>query len=262
MNLPSLKRNSIPSKIRFPICGKGLVYAFLIYPILGLAAPPQPVIPQNALPTGGVVAAGSASIAQAGNTLNIQQSSQNAVINWGTFNVGAQAQVNFNQPNAQSATLNRVHSATPSIINGAIQANGQVAIVNSNGIVFGKNAQVNASAIVASTMDVSDDQFMAGGTKTFRGNPNSTSKIINRGSLTAQGLDEYSYYTITNDDLDMQSASQPAVVTYNVYGSISKNFDAREYPLFVSAGGSYEFSPDENTGLSRWLIWAKLGFSF
>ena len=132
----------------------GLVHAFLIYPLLGLAAPAQPVIQQNALPTGGVVAAGAANIAQSGNTLNIQQSSQNAVINWNSFNVGSQAQVNFNQPNAQAATLNRVNSATPSIINGAIHANGQVAIVNSSGIVFGKGAQVDASAIVASTMDV------------------------------------------------------------------------------------------------------------
>ena len=178
-------------KNAYSILGVGLFNALLVYPLLGLAAPPQPVISQNTLPTGGVVAAGSAAIAQSGNTLTIQQSSQNAVINWGSFNVGSQAQVNFNQPNAQSATLNRVSSVTPSIINGAIHANGQIAIVNSNGVIFGKTAQVDASAIVASTMDVSDEQFMAGGAKTFKGNPNSTAKIINRGTLTAKGANAY-----------------------------------------------------------------------
>ena len=191
MNANLSRKKLFSLKARPTLWGVGLVHALLIYPLLGLAAPAQPVIQQNALPTGGVLAAGAANIAQSGNTLNIQQSSQNAVINWNSFNVGSQAQVNFIQPNAQAATLNRVNNATPSIINGAIHANGQIAIVNSNGVVFGKSAQVDASAIVASTMDVSDEQFMAGGTKTFKGNPNSTAKIINRGTLSAKGTNAY-----------------------------------------------------------------------
>jgi filamentous hemagglutinin family protein len=167
--------------------------ALVSHQMIATAAPPQPipVIPTNALPTNGQVVAGSANIAQSNNTLNINQSSQNAVINWGSFQVGSQAQVNFNQPNAQSATLNRVHGSDPSVINGAIRANGQVAIVNSNGIIFGKTAQVDAASIVASTMDVSDSQYMAGGNKTFKGSPNSQAKIINYGTLTAKGANAY-----------------------------------------------------------------------
>jgi filamentous hemagglutinin family protein len=158
-----------------------------------MAAPPQPipVIPTNVLPSNGQVVAGAANIAQSNNTLNVNQTSQNAVINWGSFNVGSQAQVNFNQPNAQAATLNRVQGSDPSIINGAIRANGQVAIVNSNGIIFGRTAQVDAASIVASTLDVSDHEFMAGGNKTFRGRSNSQAKIINQGTLTAKGANAY-----------------------------------------------------------------------
>ena len=167
--------------------------ALVSHQMIAIAAPPQPiqVIPANALPTNGQVVAGAANIAQSNNTLNINQSSQSAVINWGSFNVGSQAQVNFNQPNAQSATLNRVQGSDPSVINGAIRANGQVAIVNSNGIIFGKTAQVDAASIVASTMDVSDSQYMSGGNKTFKGSPNSQAKIINYGTLTAKGANAY-----------------------------------------------------------------------
>lgn len=180
-------------KIRHSLIGVGLLQALSFAPSWGYAAPAQPVIapPPTTLPTNGQVAAGFANIAKSGNTLNINQSSQNAVINWGSFNVGSQAQVNFNQPNAQAATLNRVQSASPSMINGVVHANGQIAIVNSNGIVFGKSAQVDASGIVASTLDVSDQQFMAGGNKTFRGSANSQAKVVNRGSLTAKGANAY-----------------------------------------------------------------------
>src|SRR5438445_605180 len=79
------------------------------------------------LPTGGSVAAGSAAISQSGPShLNVTQSSQNAVVNWQSFSVGQGASVNFAQPNASSAILNRVTGATPSSISGSITANGQV----------------------------------------------------------------------------------------------------------------------------------------
>ena len=92
----------------------------------GMAAEPA----ATALPTGGKVIAGAANIAQSGNTMNINQSSQRAVINWNSFDVGAKAAVNFNQPNAQAATLNQVNSVSKSMINGAVNANGQVIFVN------------------------------------------------------------------------------------------------------------------------------------
>ncbi|MEI6183067.1 MAG: filamentous hemagglutinin N-terminal domain-containing protein, partial [Polynucleobacter sp.] len=74
----------------------------------------------NALPTGGNVTAGAASISQTSNVMNINQSSQKAIINWSSFNVGKDATVNFNQPNSNASTLNRVNSATKSMINGAL----------------------------------------------------------------------------------------------------------------------------------------------
>ena len=116
----------------------------------------------NALPTGGKVVAGTVSISQARNTMNINQSSQRAVINWNSFDVGSDAKVNFNQASASSVTLNQVNSASKSMINGAVNANGQVIFVNNNGIVFGKNAEVNVGGMVATTMNTSTEEFMAG----------------------------------------------------------------------------------------------------
>lgn len=150
-----------------------------------------PAVPAaNALPTGGQVTAGQATIAQSGNTMNINQSSQRAVVNWNSFDVGSQATVNFNQPNANAATLNYVNSASPSMINGAVNANGQVVFVNQNGVVFGKNAEVNVGGMVATTMNTSSDEFMAGNaTQTYTGG--TTGKVVNHGQLTANNLNGY-----------------------------------------------------------------------
>jgi filamentous hemagglutinin family protein len=91
-------------------------------------------IASNALPTGGNVTAGNAAISQSGNVMNVNQASQRAVVNWQSFNVGKDATVNFNQPNAAASTLNVVNGATKSMINGAVNAPGQVIFVNNNGV--------------------------------------------------------------------------------------------------------------------------------
>jgi hypothetical protein len=96
---------------------------------LALAAPPAPPAP-NALPTGGQVAAGQAVISQAGSTMTIQQATDKAILNWQSFNIGANATVNFQQPNAGSVALNRVLGQDPSAIFGSLNANGQVFLVN------------------------------------------------------------------------------------------------------------------------------------
>jgi filamentous hemagglutinin family protein len=108
--------------------------------------------PALAGPTGGSVVAGSAGIQQSGTTTNINQSSNNAVINWQGFSIGSNETVNFNQPSASSATLNRVIGNETSVINGALNANGNVFIVNPSGVLFGKGAAVNVGGLVASTL--------------------------------------------------------------------------------------------------------------
>ena len=91
-----------------------------------------------ALPTGGVVSAGSASIGSGAGTTTINQSSQNAAINWQSFSIGQGEAVRFVQPNSSSVALNRVLGSDPSSILGSLSANGKVFLLNPNGILFGQ----------------------------------------------------------------------------------------------------------------------------
>ncbi|STZ55938.1 Heme:hemopexin utilization protein A [Moraxella lacunata] len=113
-----------------------------------------------AAPTGGQVVAGQANIAQVGNITDINQASQKAVINWQDFGVKSHETVNFKQPNAESLTLNRVIGNNKSVIDGAINANGKVFIQNEQGVLIGKNAQINVGGLVATTAQISNDDFM------------------------------------------------------------------------------------------------------
>ena len=91
---------------------------------------------QNILPTRGVVTSGAASIGQSGANLTIMQTSPRAIVNWGSFSIGQSNGVTFDQPSPSSAILNRVIGTARSTIAGQLQANGQVYLVNPNGIAI------------------------------------------------------------------------------------------------------------------------------
>jgi filamentous hemagglutinin family protein len=135
-------------------------------------------------PAGGVVAAGTASISTAAGSTTINQSTQNAAINWQSFNIASGEAVHFVQPDSNSVTLNRVVGADPSSILGSMTANGKVFLVNPNGILFGKGSSVNVGGLVASTLNIADDDFMAGNYQ-FNGAGNGT--VLNQGTINADG---------------------------------------------------------------------------
>ncbi|RKF50106.1 filamentous hemagglutinin N-terminal domain-containing protein [Paraburkholderia fungorum] len=116
----------------------------------------------NALPTGGKVTYGAATITQNGNALNINQSSGSAIASFGTFSIGANAVVNINQPGAASSFLVRVTGSDPSQIYGLLKSNGAVALINQNGILVGPSGVVDVSRFIASTLNISDSNFLAG----------------------------------------------------------------------------------------------------
>ncbi|WOJ89962.1 filamentous hemagglutinin N-terminal domain-containing protein [Methylocapsa polymorpha] len=138
--------------------------------------------PSLAGPTGGTVVEGSAGISQVGATTNINQSSSKAIINWQGFSIAPQETVNFNQPSSSAVTLNRVIGNEQSVISGALNANGQVFIVNSAGVLFTKSSQVNVGGLVASTLDISNANFIAGN-YTFSGS--SAASVVNLGKIHA-----------------------------------------------------------------------------
>lgn len=138
------------------------------------------VVIASAAPTGGVVTSGNATISSSGNVTNIDQSTQKASINWTNFSVTSKETVNFNQPNSSSITLNRVVGTEKSVIDGALNANGQVWILNSNGILFGKNSSINTSGLIATTAELSDQDFQAGN---YDFKNSSSNSVINLGTI-------------------------------------------------------------------------------
>ena len=105
------------------------------------------------------VASGAATITTSGTTTTVTQSTDNAIIDWLRFSIAANETVNFVQPAATSIVLNRVTGNERSIIDGALHANGRVFILNSNGVLFSASSQVNVGALVASTLNIDDNDF-------------------------------------------------------------------------------------------------------
>jgi filamentous hemagglutinin family protein len=174
------KKHEGASRIR--LCATGcLLLALLpaLPPALALAEPSP-----TQLPVGANVTSGQATISSLDAVMNVNQSSQKAIINWNRFDVGSQARVNFNQPHSSSQTLNRVVSGSASQIYGNISANGQIYLINPNGVVFGAGSQVSAAGVVASTLDVTDENFTKG-ILSFQ-KKQAAGSIINKGTIVVQ----------------------------------------------------------------------------
>ena len=137
-----------------------------------------------AAPIGGTVTNGTAHISSGGNTTTINQTSQNTTINWQNFGINKGETVNFAQPNSNSVALNRVLGNSASNIYGTLNANGKVFLINPNGILFGSGASVNVGGLVASTLNMSDADFMAG---KYHFTGTSLASVQNQGSINANG---------------------------------------------------------------------------
>lgn len=136
-----------------------------------------------ALPEGGQVAAGQAAITTAGSTMTIAQQTAQAIINWQNFGIGSGEAVHINQPNSQSMLLNRVIGSNPSEIFGQLTANGQVILVNPNGVFFRPGSSVDVGGLTASTLNIANEDFLKGQLR-FAGD--SQNPVINAGSINAQ----------------------------------------------------------------------------
>ncbi len=135
-----------------------------------------------ALPTGSAVVSGQVSISSlSAGHLQINQSNQNAIINWQSFSIGAHETVNIQQPNANAVQLDRVVGQDPSVIQGRLNANGQVFLVNPNGVLFSNTAQVDVGGLVASTHSISNADFANG--KLHFTQDGAKGSVINQGQI-------------------------------------------------------------------------------
>ncbi len=132
-----------------------------------------------------------------GHRMDINQSSNRAVLNWQSFNIGEKNHVNFNQPSSSAVALNRIGQKDPSRILGKLTANGQVHLINQNGFIFGKNAVIDVNSLIASTHDIADSVLERGLTQVFDENGDSAMdrmEIVLHDGYVLSSLDDLQSY--------------------------------------------------------------------
>ncbi len=139
-----------------------------------------------ALPEGQEVVQGTADCTHPDPQSMCIQASDQAIINYQKFSIGSGERVQFIQPSSHSSVLNRVTGTDPSAILGSLQSNGRVFLVNPQGIYFGKDAVVNVGGLVASTLNIRDEDFAQGNYRFYLEDGSLGSQIVNEGRISAE----------------------------------------------------------------------------
>lgn len=158
--------------------------ALLASTAIGIVLFGAPLAPARANPNGGTVVGGGATIDSAPGSVTVRQTTNRAVIDWQDFSIGNGESTTFEQPGRSSVTLNRVIGDNASTIDGKLTANGNVFLINRNGVLFGAGAQVDVGGLVATTSDIDNDAFMAGGNRFDRPTDNPDARVVNEGRIT------------------------------------------------------------------------------
>ena len=138
------------------------------------------------LPTGAQIVSGQVDINKLNaDAMQILQGSQAAIVNWQSFDIGHGALVDVVQPNIDAAMLSRVVGNNLSEIYGTLNANGHLYLINPNGILFGEGAQVNVYSLIASTLDITDSDFLSGNIH-FTGD--SDASVMNLGTINSENF--------------------------------------------------------------------------
>lgn len=175
-----------------------LLAPFALLPVMASAATPVSYVPL-AQPLPVPCAAGACGAAIPGwapnggatlstptpTSMTVNQSAQNVLLNWASFNIGKGYSVNFSQPNSSAVALNQIWQQDPTQIWGSLTANGTVYLLNQNGFLFGQGSTVNVGSLVASSLAL---------------NPLAGPNAFGLAGLSSQGLPAFSYYTQTNPD--------------------------------------------------------------
>jgi len=196
MNTPNHIRLPRRRERRFRFRPLPLVWRAMTYVAVALVL--SPLLTQAADVAGGPqVVAGAATFRQNGNIRTVEQHTGAAVIHWQDFGIKAGDVTRFIQPGVNSTVLNRVLGANPSLLQGQLQANGSVYLINPNGIVVGPQGRIDVGAFFASTLNVSEDEFLKGGSLLFKGD--SKAGLQNLGVINAKDGDVMLIaYTVKN----------------------------------------------------------------
>ncbi|MCG8668406.1 MAG: filamentous hemagglutinin N-terminal domain-containing protein [Pseudomonadales bacterium] len=159
------------------------IRAFVLFAYMGFS------LHSFALPEGAQVTVGSATLSPSTDPINgqqllIQQHTDRVAIEYQSFNIDAGETVRFIQPGRDSIALNRVLGPNASEIMGNLKANGQVFLINPNGVLFAPGAQIDVAGLIATTLDIQDQDFMNGHHE-FNNALHTTAEVVNQGQLSA-----------------------------------------------------------------------------
>ena len=222
------------------------------------AAPPPLPVPCAGAACGAVshwVTSGSASLAESGSRMNITQTSSTATLNWQNFDIAAGHTVNFIQPSANSVALNQIFEANPSQIFGTLTANGQVYLLNPNGLIFGPNSVVNVGSLVASSLAISQAAINNGiagaiqdGSPAFEavdanGNPIQNLGVIDiqsGASITSNGGEVLIFAPTVTNEGTIQAPTGQAILGagQRIFLSTPLNTSSQVRGLLIEVGGN------------------------
>src|SRR6266567_2134984 len=184
------------------VCALFLVYIIALHPTLSLAAAPRipgfyGAIPNRTtsatlpvpLPGGKLQGVEGITTISASNHMIVTQNQPQAIIDWSSFNIGSNAWTQFDQKGNKSwVALNRIYDQNPTQIFGKLTADGKIYLINRNGILFGPGSQVNVHSLVASSLNITYDNFIKAVLK-FQADPGTTPGVVsNHGTITTDDL--------------------------------------------------------------------------
>ena len=210
----------------------------------------------NTLPSGGSVVAGQVDIK---NPANINQDSQNAVIKWNDFSIGANATVNFNGPSTGFNTLNYVNGGNLSQIYGTINADkGNIYIVNPAGVQIGNSAQINVGSLYVSNKNMSDEQLKdfqnsanTGTPYTIQGN-RSNAELMSLGNINAANKVTFDGNRIVLDVDRVKNGQTPLGADNITIKTTQTDFDNKDVVLgYTAYDGTYDGKNVSNVNLAK-----------
>ena len=194
-------------------------------------------------PTGADVVAGSAAISGDGDLLSVITQSDRTIINWDSFSIGAHEVTNFLQPGTNSAVLNRVIGNSSSDILGSLLSNGHVALINQNGILIGESGVIDTQGFLASTLDISNADFIGGTNLTFQGD--SEAALTNKGLVVAREGDVFLIGQMVSNEGTIKATDGDVALAAGSTVTLKKAGDGR---LSVSVPVSKKGASASNTG--------------
>lgn len=175
---------------------------------------------------------GNATVSQAGNKMTINQSSHTTQIEWHSFDIGKDKEVEFKQPGENSVAYNRVTGGNASQIQGKLKANGKVYLANPNGVIITKGAEINVAGLLATTKDLEKISENGNG----NGNGNSyqftrrtkDGQVVKEGQVLNEGEIKAKDFVVLNGDEVINkgkiNVEKDAAKNGEVYLSSSNNF--------------------------------------